>query len=80
MVHGIDCEVPPLDREVLALWVRSPSIRAGLARRARIVLLAADGIGTNEIVRRTGASKRGGGRSSFDPGRATRRPGHLRRR
>jgi hypothetical protein len=37
--------------------VRSPSIRAGLAKRARIVLLAADGIGTNEIVRRTGASK-----------------------
>src|SRR5207253_10946931 len=50
-------EVPPRDREVLASWVRSPSIRAGLAQRARIVLLAADGIGTNEIVRRTGASK-----------------------
>ena len=29
--------------------------RAG--QRARIVLLAADGIGTNEIVRRTGVSK-----------------------
>jgi DNA invertase Pin-like site-specific DNA recombinase len=38
-------------------WVRSPSIRAGLAQRARIVLLAADGIGTNEIARRTGLSK-----------------------
>jgi hypothetical protein len=24
----VDVEVPPLDREVLALWVRSPSIRA----------------------------------------------------
>src|SRR2546430_16095486 len=59
MVHAIDCEVevPPRDREVLASWVRSPSIRAGLAQRARIVLLAADGIGTNEIVRRTGVSK-----------------------
>jgi transposase len=50
-------EVPPRDREVLASWVRSPSIRAGLAQRARIVLLAADGVGTNEIVRRTGVSK-----------------------
>jgi transposase len=50
-------EVPPRDREVLASWVRSPSIRAGLAQRARIVLLAADGIGTNEIVRRVGVSK-----------------------
>jgi len=26
-------EVPPRDREVLASWVRSPSIRAGLAQR-----------------------------------------------
>ena len=50
-------KVPPRDREVLASWVRSPSIRAGLAQRARIVLLAADGAGTNEIVRRTGVSK-----------------------
>ena len=43
----VKVEVPPRDREVLASWVRSPSIRAGLAQRARIVLLAADGIGTN---------------------------------
>jgi transposase len=53
----VDVEVPPRDREVLASWVRSPSIRAGLAQRARIVLLAADGAGTNEIVRLTGVSK-----------------------
>ena len=30
---------------------------AGLAQRARIVLLAAGGAGTNEIVNRTGVSK-----------------------
>jgi transposase len=53
----VNVEVPPRDREVLASWVRSPSIRAGLAQRARIVLLAGDGIGTNEIARRTGVSK-----------------------
>jgi Winged helix-turn helix len=53
----VSVEVPPGDREVLASWTRSPSIRAGLARRARIVLLAADGLGTSEIVRRTGVSK-----------------------
>src|ERR1017187_5541385 len=53
----VDVEMPPRDREVLASWVRSPSIRAGLAQRARIVLLAADGAGTNEIVRVTGGSK-----------------------
>src|SRR5262249_18012455 len=64
MVHGrwfmaltVSVEVPPRDREVLASWVRSTSIRAGLAQRARIVLLAGDGAGTNEIARRTGASK-----------------------
>src|SRR5690349_14651539 len=53
----VSVEVAPRDREVLASWVRSPSMRAGLARRARIVLLAAGGAGTNEIVRRTGVSK-----------------------
>src|SRR5690242_4713713 len=53
----VSVEVPPRDREVLASWARSPSIRAGLAQRARIVLLAADGAGTSEIVRRTGVSK-----------------------
>jgi transposase len=53
----VNVDVPPRDREVLASWVRSTSIRAGLAQRARIVLLAADGAGTNEIVARTGASK-----------------------
>src|SRR5260221_2874608 len=53
----VSVEVPPRDREVLASWVRSPSIRAGLAQRARIVLLAADGAGTNEIASRTGVWK-----------------------
>ena len=32
-------------------------MRAGLAQRARIVLLAADGVGTGEIVRQVGVSK-----------------------
>ena len=57
MALTVKVEVPPRDRDVLASWVRSPSIRAGLAQRARIVLLAGDGIGTNEIARRTGVSK-----------------------
>ncbi len=57
MALTVGVQVLPGDREVLASWLRSPSIRAGLAQRARIVLLAADGIGTNEIVRRVGVSK-----------------------
>ena len=49
--------VSPSDRVVLEGWLRSPTIRAGLAQRARIVLLAADGVGTNKIVERLGVSK-----------------------
>ena len=45
------------DRAELARWTRMPSLRAGLALRARIVLLADEGVGTNEIVRRVGVSK-----------------------
>jgi transposase len=50
-------ELSSRDRRELESWVRSPSIRAGLAQRARIVLLAADGLGTNDIVERVGVSK-----------------------
>jgi len=39
MALTVNVEIPPRDRELLASWVRSTSIRAGLAQRARIVLL-----------------------------------------
>jgi transposase len=50
-------ELPDCDRAELGRWLRAPSVPAGLAQRARIVLLAADGAGTSEIVTRTGLSK-----------------------
>jgi transposase len=53
----VGVQVPASDRELLVSWTRSPSLRAGLAQRARVVLLAGDGVGTNEIVRRVGLSK-----------------------
>ena len=53
----VGVQVPPRDRVELMRWTRSSSIPAGLAQRARIVLLAADGVGTNEIVERVGVSK-----------------------
>jgi len=53
----VGVEVPARDRELLTSWTRSPSLRAGLAQRARVVLLAAEGVGTTEIVRRVGLSK-----------------------
>jgi transposase len=53
----VTVEVSADDRAVLASWTRSSSIQAGLAQRARVVLLAAEGLGTAEIVRRVGISK-----------------------
>ena len=49
--------VEPRDRELLESWLRAPSMRAGLAQRARIVLLAADGVPVKDIVERVGVSK-----------------------
>ena len=45
------------DREVLASLTRSSSVRAGLAQRARIVLLAADGISNTRIAELVGVSR-----------------------
>ncbi len=53
----VGVELSDADRDELARWTRSSALRAGLAQRARIVLLAADGVGTNEIVTRVGVSK-----------------------
>jgi transposase len=57
MALSVGVEVPPADREVLLAWTRASTMRAGLAQRARIVLLAGDGLGTGEIVERVGVSK-----------------------
>ena len=57
MALTVGVEVSPRDRAELESWLRSPSLRAGSAQRARIVLLAADGVGTGEIVHRVGVSK-----------------------
>jgi transposase len=38
-------------------WTRSTSIRSGLAQRARIVLLAADGVSNTEIASRVGCAR-----------------------
>ncbi len=57
MALTVAVEVPARDRAVLESWTRSPSLRAGLAQRARIVLLAAEGRPVTEIVQRVGVSK-----------------------
>jgi len=45
------------DKTRLRSWLRSTSIAAGLAQRARIVLLAGDGIPNVEIAQRVGVSR-----------------------
>ncbi len=45
------------DREELTRWTRSSSIRAGLGQRARIVLLAADGVSNTAIADVVGVSR-----------------------
>lgn len=44
------------DESVLTGWLRSSSVRAGLAQRARIVLLAADGVANVRIAQLVGVS------------------------
>src|ERR671937_2943694 len=45
------------DARTLRRWTRSTSVRAGLAQRARIVLLAADGKTNTEIAAAVGCSR-----------------------
>ncbi|MGH4025167.1 MAG: helix-turn-helix domain-containing protein [Pseudonocardiaceae bacterium] len=47
----------PGDRSRLEALTRARSVRAGLAQRARMVLLAAEGLANAEIARRTGSTR-----------------------
>ena len=44
------------DLEVLESWLRATTVPAGLARRARIVLLAAQGVANSRIAQAVGVS------------------------
>src|ERR671912_361310 len=50
-------EVRGKDESTLRSWVRASGIRAGLAQRARIVLLAGEGLSNTEIAARVGVSR-----------------------
>src|SRR3954471_3865994 len=45
------------DRPQLVAMTRSPTVRAGLAQRARILLLAAEGLSNTEIADKVGVSR-----------------------
>jgi len=49
--------ITPGQRRTLESWVRAPSTPQSIATRARIILLAGEGISNHEIARRTNASR-----------------------
>ena len=57
MRTGISLALKPADRRRLAALARDRNAPQKHVWRAEIVLLSADGIGTNEIMRQTGKSK-----------------------
>lgn len=57
MRTGVSIAITPSDRQRLEAVARDRNATQKHAWRAMIVLLSADGIGTNEIMRRTGKSK-----------------------
>jgi len=57
MRPGISITLSPPDRKRLQALLNDRNCAQKYAWRAEIVLLSADGIGTNEIIRRTGKSK-----------------------
>src|SRR5512144_2690470 len=57
MRTGISITLKPVDRRRLSTVVRDRNAPHKHVWRAEIVLLSADGVGTNEIMRRTGKSK-----------------------
>ena len=57
MRTGISITLKPADRRRLKVLTRDRNSPHKHVWRAEIVLLSADGFGTNEIMRRTGTSK-----------------------
>src|SRR5258708_27237194 len=51
-------QLPPQERDRLQQIVRTTSLSAGLVRRARVLLLLADGVSLRQIQAQTGMSPR----------------------
>lgn len=49
--------VSAVERRTLEVWMRAPSVAQGVARRAKVILLTAQGISNSEIARRAGLSR-----------------------
>jgi hypothetical protein len=55
---SIHIELHPQQQEQLEAWLRSMTLRAGLVRRARIILLLAQGESISQISRTVGIRRR----------------------
>jgi len=55
---SLTIHLTPSERRTLLAWQRSTAIRAGLLRRARIILLVADGMPITDIAATVGISRR----------------------
>ena len=55
---SLTIRLTPAERQTLLAWQRATNIPAGLARRARIVLLLADGVTITDIATTVGMSRR----------------------
>src|ERR671924_35003 len=55
---SLSIRLTPAQRQTLLAWQRSTPIPVGLARRARILLLLADGVTITDIAATVGISRR----------------------
>jgi hypothetical protein len=55
---ALTIRLTPAERRTLLTWQRATAIRAGLVRRARIILLLADGATITAIAATVGLSRR----------------------
>ncbi len=55
---GLTIRLTPAQRQTLLAWERSTTIPAGLARRARILLLLTEGMTITDIATTVGISRR----------------------
>src|ERR687885_622575 len=55
---SLTIRLTPAERQTLLAWQRATPLSAGLARRARIILLLADGMTITDIAATVGMSRR----------------------
>src|SRR5215216_6599937 len=55
---SLTIRLTPAERQTLLAWQRATTVSAGLARRARIILLLADGVTITDIAATVGLSRR----------------------